>query len=46
MGEALTVEWLGLVPYGEALALQEAAGARSRGRPSPAIGCCCSSIRP
>jgi lipoate-protein ligase B len=25
MGEALSVEWLGLVPYGEALALQEAA---------------------
>lgn len=25
MGEALSVEWLGLVPYGEALALQQAA---------------------
>ncbi len=25
MGEALTAEWLGLVPYGEALAVQEAA---------------------
>ena len=33
MGEGLSVEWLGLVPYGEALALQEAAVAdRAEGR--------------
>ncbi len=33
MSETLAVEWLGLVPYGEALALQEAAlGERAAGR--------------
>ena len=45
MAQALQIDWLGRVAYGEALRRQQ--DLHEQQQPAPAAtGCCCSSIRP